>query len=196
MNTNENAGENIETGKCRYCGCLVEPEYICCNTCEPEGDPQPQPPAQKRELPEHLKDARTVLEHIKNRCNLPPLGWICIREKGHPGPCAAIPSESPSQTSEPRQMTPEESKATQEILEESAAQNSGEEKGWQSVNHQYDCASLKSYPDGREQDACDCKPSPQTLIQLCESNQYLRKHLISMNAELARLRDELTNRKQ
>lgn len=28
-------------------------------------------------------------------CDLPPTGWTCSRDKGHPGPCAAWPAETP-----------------------------------------------------------------------------------------------------
>lgn len=28
-------------------------------------------------------------------CDLPPNGWTCTRDKGHPGPCAAWPAETP-----------------------------------------------------------------------------------------------------
>lgn len=28
-------------------------------------------------------------------CTLPPAGWFCTRDKGHPGPCAAWPASTP-----------------------------------------------------------------------------------------------------
>jgi hypothetical protein len=28
-------------------------------------------------------------------CCLPPVGWACTREAGHPGPCAAVPAAVP-----------------------------------------------------------------------------------------------------
>lgn len=29
----------------------------------------------------------------KNPCKIPPKGWFCTREKGHDGPCAAVPEK-------------------------------------------------------------------------------------------------------
>lgn len=26
-------------------------------------------------------------------CNVPPHGWLCTREPGHSGPCAAVPAD-------------------------------------------------------------------------------------------------------
>lgn len=44
---------------------------------------------------EALDDARRAREVgcSLNRCacDVPPPGWACTREKGHPGPCAAVP---------------------------------------------------------------------------------------------------------
>jgi hypothetical protein len=28
---------------------------------------------------------------FKLPCNVPPKGWLCTRESGHDGPCAAVP---------------------------------------------------------------------------------------------------------
>jgi hypothetical protein len=30
----------------------------------------------------------------ESKCNVPPAGWYCTREKGHDGPCAAHPANS------------------------------------------------------------------------------------------------------
>ncbi len=38
-----------------------------------------------------------------DRCKVPPLGWRCLREAGHEGPCAAIPDhyiEDPLESSQ------------------------------------------------------------------------------------------------
>lgn len=31
----------------------------------------------------------------RQSCKIPPPGWLCTREGGHEGPCAAIPDETP-----------------------------------------------------------------------------------------------------
>lgn len=30
-----------------------------------------------------------------SRCTVPPAGWVCTRDAGHEGPCAAVPSVDP-----------------------------------------------------------------------------------------------------
>lgn len=49
---------------------------------------------------------------LDNECDVPPIGWRCTREKGHEGPCAALPM-----------------KGYEEILEE-ALKLSNEDKLW------------------------------------------------------------------
>lgn len=41
-----------------------------------------------KKLPEMLATTDTG---VKLPCNVPPEGWRCTRERGHDGPCAAVP---------------------------------------------------------------------------------------------------------
>lgn len=50
--------------------------------------------------------ARTYIRNLYHRrldhcCKVPPAGWQCSREPGHPGPCAARPIPPPKLYDEP-----------------------------------------------------------------------------------------------
>lgn len=45
----------------------------------------------KRDCPDCGKDL--CEECCDGRCRVPPEGWFCTRDPGHPGPCAAYPIE-------------------------------------------------------------------------------------------------------
>ena len=40
------------------------------------------------------EDLLYLLNMLENNCKRPPVGWVCSREDGHSGPCAARQSEN------------------------------------------------------------------------------------------------------
>lgn len=38
------------------------------------------------------EDLIALLNLLENNCKVPPVGWVCSREEGHSGACAARPS--------------------------------------------------------------------------------------------------------
>jgi hypothetical protein len=34
---------------------------------------------------------QALLDGVRRACPVPPAGWYCTRERGHDGPCAALP---------------------------------------------------------------------------------------------------------
>lgn len=49
------------------------------------------PDGRQRILESLHSSARNVRDVRYPRCNVPPPGWTCTRERGHEGPCAALP---------------------------------------------------------------------------------------------------------
>jgi len=37
--------------------------------------------------------SQDIQQQLKMLCDVPPEGWYCTRDKGHEGPCAALPKE-------------------------------------------------------------------------------------------------------
>lgn len=38
-----------------------------------------------------LEEILPKMKQLAQECEMPPKGWLCTREKGHDGPCAAYP---------------------------------------------------------------------------------------------------------
>lgn len=60
---------------------------------------------------------RYVESSTPNGCTVPPAGWLCTREPGHEGPCAARPREANGPDGYPREsMNPEFWKVAREVV--------------------------------------------------------------------------------